>query len=181
MRAVVVYESMFGNTRGIAEAVAEALREAMDVQLLRADQAAELSTHSVDLFVVGAPTHAWGLPRVNTRKGSLENVRKSRGDLVLEPGADSLPGVREWLDSLGMIGALGAAFDTRLRAPAALTGRASKAITASLEHHGLSMVVAPESFFVDRKNHLITGEIERAQAWGSRLKIEAMHRVGVER
>jgi len=60
MRAVVVYESMFGNTRTVAEAIAEELRDAMDVEVLRADQATDLRMHSVDLFVVGAPTHAWG-------------------------------------------------------------------------------------------------------------------------
>ncbi len=179
MHAIVVYESMFGNTRTIAEAIADELRDAMDVEVLRADQATEVRMHSVDLFVVGAPTHAWGLPRVNTRKGSVENVRKSHGDLVLEPGADSLPGVREWLGSLGSFGALGAAFDTRLRAPALVTGRASKAIATSLERHGLSMVLPARSFLVDRTNHLVSGEVERAHEWGLQLKNEALDRLGV--
>ncbi|MHB1087281.1 MAG: flavodoxin family protein [Acidimicrobiales bacterium] len=176
MRAVVVYESMFGNTRQIAEAIAEGLGDPVDVQVLRADFAADIKTRSIDLLVVGAPTHAWGLPRVNTRKGSLEYVRKSRGTLRLEPGADALPGVREWLASLGTMGAFGAAFDTRFRAPAALTGRASKGIAAALEHHGLGLLSPPESFVVDRQHHLIVGELERARTWGSRLRDQTLSR-----
>lgn len=158
---------------------ADELREAMDVEVLRADLTIDLRTHSVDLFVVGAPTHGWSLPRVSARKGSLENVRKSQGDLVLEPGADSLPAVREWLGTLGSIDAFGAAFDTRMRAPAALTGRASKAIATSLKRHGLSMLLPAQSFLVDRKNRLVTGEVERAREWGVHFRNEALFRLEV--
>lgn len=170
---------MFGNTRQIAEAIAEGLGGPMDVQVVRADLTAEIKTRSLDLLVVGAPTHAWGLPRANTRSGSLEYVRKSRGDLKLEPGADALPGVREWLASLGSMGSFGAAFDTRFRAPAALTGRASKAIAAALKHHGIGLVTPPESFLVDRQHHLIDGELERARTWGRELKDQTLLRAGV--
>ncbi len=179
MRAVVVYESMFGNTRQIAEAVAAGLGERLDVEVLRADHAGDLTTHTIDLLVVGAPTHAWGLPRANTRTGSLEYVRKAHGELKLEPQADTLPGVREWLSTLGTFGAFGAAFDTRLRAPALVTGRASKAIAAGLERHALSLVAPPESFLVDRQHHLITGELERARAWGVTLRNLTLDRAGV--
>ena len=170
---------MFGNTRALVEAIAGELHEAMDVEVLRADRATELRMHGIDLLVVGAPTHAWGLPRANTRRGSLENVRKSHGDLVLEPGADSQPGVREWLGSLGSFNSFGAAFDARVRASALVTGRAPKAIIVSLERHGLTMVLPAESFIVDRKNHLIPGEIERAWQWGAHLRDEALDRLGL--
>lgn len=178
MRAVVVYESMFGNTRRIAQAIAEGLGD-LDVQVLRSDLATDLRSRTMDLVVVGAPTHAWGLPRVNTRRGTREYVRKSGGDLILEPGADALPGVREWLKSLSTLEAFGAAFDTRLRAPAALTGRASKAIGTALAQHGRTLVAPPESFFVDRQHHLIGGELERARAWGAHLRNQTLDRAGV--
>src|SRR5664280_2473877 len=81
MRAIVVYESMFGKTRRVAEAIADALRDVMEVQLLRADTARDVGLEGTDLVVVGAPTHAWGMPRPGTRKGTPNYVRK--------PGSDS--------------------------------------------------------------------------------------------
>jgi hypothetical protein len=39
------------------------------------------------------------------------------------------------------------AFDTRIDAPVALTGRASKGITRMLRHHGFTVVADPESFW----------------------------------
>ena len=179
MRAVIVYESMFGNTRQIAEAIGEGLGGAPDVQVLRSDLATDLTSRTIDLVVVGAPTHAWGLPRVNTRRGTREYVRKARGELTLEPGADALPGVREWLASLATLEAFGAAFDTRFRAPAMFTGRASKVIGTELVKHGRTLVAAPERFLVDRQHHLIDGELARARAWGEHLRYQTLERAGV--
>jgi hypothetical protein len=176
MRAMVVYESMFGNTRRVAEAIADALRDVMEVQLLRADTARDVGLEGTDLVVVGAPTHAWGMPRPGTRKGTPNYVRKPGSDLVLEPDADSRPGVREWLDTIGTARVLGAAFDTRFRGPAALTGSASARIVKSLTGHGLVMAVAPASFLVDRKNHLRAGEVDRARTWGLQLGSAATSR-----
>lgn len=176
MRGVVVYESMFGNTRRVAEAIAGALGGVMDVRLLRADLTIDLGLDETDLLVVGAPTHAWSVPRPTTRKGALNNVRKPGSDLVLEPDADSLPGVREWVDSIGNVHILGAAFDTRFRSSALLTGRASRGIVKSLRRHGLVLAVPPESFLVDRKNHLLAGETDRAREWGLRLGTDVVSR-----
>ena len=180
MRAIVVYESMFGNTRRVAEEITDALRGVMEVQLLRADTVRDVDLEGTDLVVVGAPTHAWGMPRPGTRKGTPNYVRKPGSDLVLEPDADSRPGVREWLETFGDARVLGAAFDTRFSGPAALTGRASTGIVKSLTGHGLIMVVTPASFLVDRKNHLRAGEVDRARAWGLQLGSAAMRRGAVE-
>jgi len=177
MRAVVIYESMFGNTRRIAEAVADGLANAVEVRLTRADQVLETDLEGADLVVVGAPTHAWSLPRANTRQSALATARRSDNDLVLEPAADTSPGVREWLHSLGRLRVAGTAFDTRFHAPRLFTGHASKAISRILRHDGVDVVLSPESFFVDRQNHMVAGEEERARAWGRRLGLEVAHRV----
>ncbi|HLM17565.1 MAG TPA: flavodoxin family protein, partial [Acidimicrobiia bacterium] len=65
--AMVVYESMFGNTRAVAEAIADSLARHFDrVDVLEAD-VAPLTLDGVSLVVVGAPTHAFGMSRPSTR------------------------------------------------------------------------------------------------------------------
>ena len=169
MKAVIVYESMFGNTRAIAGAIAEGLGAMCDTEVVGVAEAERRTIDDADLLVVGGPTHAWGMSRPSTRKGAPSYASKPGSDLVLEPGADSGPGVREWMASLGRVDGRAAAFDTRLRAPAALTGRASKGIGKELSEHGLELVMSPQSFFVTKKNHLLAGESERARAWGAQL------------
>lgn len=88
---------------------------------------------------------------------------------IVDPSATG-PGVREWLAGLDRLAMAGAAFDTRAGvAPAALTGRASKGVAKLLRQHGLAQAVEPESFLVDKDNHLQPGEEERAEGWGARL------------
>ena len=173
MKVLVVYESMFGNTRRVAEAVAHALGSAPEVRLAHADNVVPDDLKEVDLVVMGAPTHAWGLPRAGTRRAARSKVVTS-GGLVLEPGADTMSGVRELLASLhpGELHGWVAAFDTRRRGPAWLTGRACASIGDTLSRLGPRELVAPESFLVDQRDHLIAGELERAAAWGVTLRHE---------
>ena len=178
MRAIVIYESMFGNTRRVAEAVARGLARSGEVRLARADEVRPVDLAGADLVVVGAPTHAWGLPRTNTRREAVTTANRGDNDLILEPAAERSPGVREWLHTLDRLGVTGAAFDTRLRAPRFLTGRASTSISRNLRHDGAQLISAPASFFVDRHNHLYAGEEERARAWGERLGVEASRHRG---
>lgn len=166
MRAVVVYESMFGGTRMVAEAIAEGMSgECVVWNVIEADTALD----RFDLVVVGGPTHAWGMSWPSTRRAAPLRVQKAAGSLELVPGADKGPGVREWLASLGRVNTNAAAFDTRFKSPALFTGRASTRIKRQLLRHGLSLVVPPESFLVDKDSHLIPGELERARVWGAQL------------
>ena len=169
MRAVIIYESMFGNTRAVAEAIAEGIGTEGDVEVVRAADATRGSVDGADLVVVGGPTHAWGMPRPSTRKGVPNYVAKSGSDLIVEPGAETGPGVREWMSSLGNVPLRAAAFDTRMNAPAILTGRASKGIVRAFSSHGLLSVARPESFLVTKAGHLLPGETDRARAWGKQL------------
>lgn len=178
MRAVVVYESMFGCTRAVAEAVAAGLGPHLGATVVRAADVTPGQVAAADLVVVGAPTHAHGLPRASTRRGAPGYVAKAHGALALEPGADTAPGVREWLSSLGSLRCRAAAFDTRVRGPGLLTGRASRPIARALRHHGATVVGAPRSFLTS-SNSLVEGELGRAEAWGgelaARLDTGALH------
>src|SRR4029079_8676747 len=103
MKAVVIYESMYGNTHKIANAIAEGLRwhgEAVVVPIGDAD-ASLLS--DADLVVVGGPTHAHGMSHAATRKGAVEASAKPGSDLELDVGADTRQGLREWFASVDQV------------------------------------------------------------------------------
>jgi len=177
MRAVVVYESMFGNTHAIADAVgkglAQGLEPVQDVVVVSVAEAGREQVGDTDLLVVGGPTHFHGMSRTGTRKGAAATAKNPKNDLVLDRDAQG-PGVRDWLRSLGHDHTKFAAFDTRFKGPAVLRGRASKPISQKLRRHGFEMVAKPESFFVTMKNHLEPGEEARAQEWGKRLAVRAL-------
>jgi flavodoxin len=67
MHAIVVYESMFGNTQRVAEAVAAGIAAHMTVELIEVGAAPTQIGEDVGLLVVGGPTHAFGLSRQSTR------------------------------------------------------------------------------------------------------------------
>ncbi|MFP5319969.1 MAG: flavodoxin family protein [Acidimicrobiia bacterium] len=172
MKAVVLYESIYGNTRAVAQAIGEGLSGAYDVVVLAVDDAPPLGMADLDLLVVGGPTHVHGMSRPASRQAATDAARKPGSGLVLEEAADG-PGVREWLDALGALPTNTAAFDTRIKAPAMLTGQASHGISKAMLRHGATEVVPPESFFVTKDNRLVDGEIDRARQWGARVAASA--------
>jgi hypothetical protein len=169
MKAVVVYESMYGNTHLVADAVATGLRaEAHDVVVAPVDEANAKLLSEADLLVVGGPTHAHGMSRENTRKAAVDAARKDGSDLALDPDAEG-PGLRAWFDTSDDLAMKAAAFDTRIKAPAALTGRASKGIAKRLRDRGCTLVAEPMSFLVTKDSHLVDDEVTHARQWGTRL------------
>ena len=168
MNALVVYESMYGNTRQVAEAVAEGLGGAQVVPVQRAGAHAA----DVDLLVVGGPTHMHGLATTSSRRMAVE-AAKEDGHAPPEPGAADEPGLRRWLHDLAEAdGARAASFDTRLDRSPVLTGAAARGIARRLRRRGYD-VVGSESFLVeDSEGPLETGELDRARAWGERLARE---------
>lgn len=171
MRVAVVYESMFGSTRQVAEAIAEGLGPHHEARVVGVAAAVADPTlvDDADLLVVGGPTQAWSMSRRRTRTGAPDFVRGYASELSLEPGAADGPGVREWIAGLGRTSGRAAAFDTRMKGPSALTGRASKAIARALRRRGLTIVAPPESFLVHARSGLVDGELDRARGFGSRL------------
>jgi hypothetical protein len=168
MRVVVVYESMYGNTRQVAAAIAKGFELSADVTIEPIGAAEHMKLDDVDLLVVGGPTHAHGMSRPSTRKAAAEAALKSKNNVTLDPGTQG-DGVREWLQSLPARKGKAAAFDTRLNGPAFLTGSAAKGITRSLKRKGYTVVSEPTSFFVTKDNRLRPDERARATAWGGEL------------
>jgi flavodoxin-like protein len=173
MRAVVVYESMFGNTHAIAEAVARGLRPGNDVTVVPVARVSREVLAGADLVVAGGPTHVHGMSRAKTREAAVAQAGKARGSLSLDPDAAADgPGMREWSGSLAGVSAKAAVFDTRQKGPALFTGQASKAIARSLRRQGLD-VIGQASFLVTSGNKLVAGEGDRAQRWGQALAAQA--------
>lgn len=169
MRAVVVYESMYGNTHLIADAIAEGLAAVGEVEVVPVDGATDAVLAGADLLVVGGPTHAHGMSSKATRRGAVADAAKPERDLHLDPDAEG-PGLRDWFATVDGLPAKGAAFDTRMEGPpAAITGRASKGIAKRLRHHGCDLVADPMSFLVTKDNHLVDEEVAHARAWGAEL------------
>lgn len=166
MTVVVIYESMYGNTHRITEAIGQGLAEAgATVQVLSVDAARERASQPGDVLVVGAPTHVHGLSRTSTRDAAVKDA-PGHG---LEPAPAAQPGVREWLGSLGATSARAAAFDTRAKGPAMVTGRASRRIAKVLHQHGCELLADPESFLVSSTHELLPGEEDRARQWAASL------------
>jgi flavodoxin len=166
MKAVVVYESLYGNTHAIAEAVAEGLREEVEVEVAAVgDSSAELIS-GADLLVVGGPTHVHGMSSKLSLKGAVDDaVKKGRQ----APDVHGPP-LKDWFDTIGTAGGRrAAAFDTRIDKPRIITGSAAKGIAHRLRGHGYD-VVGEASFLVgDMAGPLGDGELERAKEWGRTL------------
>ena len=89
MKSLVVYDSVYGNTRTIAQAIGDALPGEVEVRMAGAVSTSDME--GCDLLIVGAPTHG-GQP-TEAPAGFLEGIQPS-----------ALKGVKV------------AAFDTRLTA-----------------------------------------------------------------
>jgi hypothetical protein len=165
MNALVVFESLYGNTAAVGEVVAGSLRSrGYDVAIGSVSIVSPAETGEVDLLIVGGPTHAHGISRASTRRVGAADEKNT----FAAPTTD--PGLREWLAALPLGRGRGAAaFDTRFDKPVLLTGSAAKGIARRLEHLGFRVIVEPESFLVTGENKLKDGEIERATAWAKVL------------
>jgi hypothetical protein len=170
--ALIVVESSFGNTRAVAEAVRDGLAEQLETELLDVGDAPARIPDTVDLLVVGGPTHAFGMSRPETRR---EAVQKGATLTVPETG------LREWIAGLSadsnhppMV-----TFDTRTK-HRWVPGSAAAQASAALAQHGFPTAAPRTSFRVeDIPGPLLPGELERARAWGASLadQLARQHRL----
>lgn len=145
MNALVVYDSVYGNTQQVARAVSDVLASRANTRLVRVSEAAGLDLAGIDLLMLGSPTHGWR----------------------------PTPAMRDLLDRLpeGSLRNLpAAAFDTRLRGIRLLTGSAARSLAKTIERMGARLILPPESFLVVRsEGPLAEGELTRATEWARAL------------
>jgi len=171
MLITIVYESMFGETRRVAEAIARGAAQAgggAEVTLRRVTDITPGEVGASDVLIVGGPTHVHSMSRPVTRVEAENWSRNPDKAVVLEPGALGV-GVREFLAGLPATRASFAAFDTRADSARILTGSAARAIRKRLVAKGLSELMPSRSFAVTADGGLIDGELERAIAFGTSL------------
>jgi len=158
MKAIVVYESLWGNTA--ARVIAEGIGHG--AQVLSTAEASGAVIAEIGLIVVGAPVLGFNLPDENMRA----SVRSNSFGAPVPPNLDH-PSVRSWLAGLPKGHARSAAFETGLWwSP----GGATTAINRGLEAGGYLPLVKGQRFIVTGKyGPLRKGELERARLWGAEL------------
>jgi len=140
MKALIVYDSVYGNTEKIARAIAEAITPSNEVKVVQAGEANPSELASIDLLIVGSPTH----------------------------GGRPTPAVQDLLNKVPKLQGINvAAFDTRSQSKLAkVFGNAAGRIARNLEKKGGNLIASPEGFFVtSSKGPLKEGELERAAGW----------------
>jgi hypothetical protein len=167
MRALVVFESMFGNTEKIAGAVARGLQlEGIDTGLVEVRSAPHRLAADLDLLVVGGPTHGFSMSRASTR---ADAVRQGA------PSERATTGLREWLECVELDAERApelATFDTRVTKVRWLPQAAGPSAARAGRRRGLETIAKPHGFLVDDiHGPLVEHELERAVEWGRHLGV----------
>jgi len=169
MNILVAYDSLFGNTERIAQAIADTLRAFGQVQAVRIEPsqsdesqrqailrqyratdvrlepAHPVELQGVDMLILGCPTQA-----SKTTPAMLSFLEK--------------------VSSASLSGLAVACFDTRYRRSLWLTGSAARVMAKKLQKMGVSLLLPPESFFVNgMQGPLNSGELDRAATWARML------------
>lgn len=153
MKTLIIYDSMFGNTKQIAEAIADGIAAA-DTKVLNVSEARIEDLESVDLLIIGTPTH----------------------------GGRAKPAAQEFLNLIpagALAGKIVTAFDTRfapadqnffLRLLMKLIGFAAPRVASALAGKGGKLAAPAEGFIVLKKEGpLRDGELARAKEWAKSL------------
>ena len=166
MKALIVFESMFGNTEAIARAIAGGLDSVGTETVVRGIREVEpAAIGAYDVLVVGAPTHALSLSRPTTRADAVrQGAAPERSDL----------GLREWLALVHArehgVRPVVAVFDTKVEKARHWPGSAARRATRAVRSSGLPVLDRPTSFYVrDTTGPLLPGEETRARIWGRHL------------
>lgn len=154
-KALIIYDSIFGNTEKIATAIGGSLGSQEEVGVLRVGDVKPEQLTGLKLLIVGSPTRAF-------------RPTPAIAALLKTIPTNSLKGVRV------------AAFDTRisvkdvnnllLNIMVRIFGYAAAPIAASLTKNGGVLALPPEGFFVkESEGPLKEGELERAAAWAKQI------------
>jgi flavodoxin I len=154
-KALVLYDSRFGNTEKVAQAIGAALAAKGEVAVVKVADVRPEQLAGIDLLVVGSPT--WGSRPTPAVSRWLKTLPSQR-----------LKGVRvAGFDTRGDMSQVTSRFVLSL---VGFLGFAAAPISARLAKKGGTVAVPPEGFVVvDREGPLKEGELERAAEWAGRI------------
>ena len=159
MKALVVYESLWGNTAAIARAIAEGLGP--EAKAMSTAEATPQALAGADLIVAGSPLFAFQLPTDKIR----ETIRSKAATFPTPPDL-SHPPLRTWLETVPAGQGRAAAFETRIWwSP----GGALGSILKALKKAGYGSAGSKRFRVAGMYGPLKAGELERAREWGQRL------------
>ena len=154
MKVIVIYDSVFGNTRQIAEAIADGLGVKAEVKLISIKENSNPNISGDELLVIGSPTRGF-------------RPTEEIGKYLKEINSQTIPNINY------------ATFDTRfkeeevsrfVRFVIKTGGYAAVRMHKVLRDKGAQPVTEPIGFYVKTENGpLREGEIERAREWGKSL------------
>lgn len=150
MKALLIYDSIYGNTEKIAKAVGKEL----GCEALHVSAASPSSLKNISLLIIGSPTHGG-------------NETPALQKFIASLPKDSLQGVRvaafdTWMtqDGQGLITKFAVGFFSH----------ASPRTLFRLQKLGGTMAAEPAAFLVKGKEGpLLEGEIEKAREWAKKL------------
>lgn len=151
MKALIVYDSVFGNTEKIANAIGDSLGMGENAEVLKVSEIKLEQFQDIDFLIVGSPTRAF-------------KPTKAIVDFLIKIPSNGLKEINV------------AAFDTRISTTDAnsrllnglvkVFGYAAKPIADKLQKKGGNLIIPPEGFYVkDSEGPLKDGELERAAEW----------------
>lgn len=142
MKVLVIYDSFYGNTKKVAEAVGSSFKPAAKV--ISVEEIQMDMVKNADFLVVGSPIFGW---QPSERTSQFLNN----------------------LENNCLVGKKAASFDTRLKL--FLHGEAAIKIANTLKKAGAEIIGKPGAFFVKTKEGpMIDGEIEKAKEWALKLQ-----------
>lgn len=156
MNALVIYDSVYGNTEKIAQAVAVGL--GTDTKLMRIGEITSDSLTGLDVLVIGSPVHGGKSTEKlqalfkEIRQGSLDSVKVTAFDTRFQRSEQGV-GLKMLMGVIGF---------------------AAEKMISQLVQKGGEKVIEPEGFIVQgTEGPLKEGEIERATAWGQEIRKRA--------
>jgi len=156
MKALVVYDSEFGNTEQIANTIGSTLGSTDEIEVLRVGEVKMEGLTGLELLIVGSPTQRF-------------RPTEATSDFLKHIHAN-------WLKGINV-----AAFDTRLTIEeiegtrmlpffVRIFGYAAQPIASKLKKKGGELIASPEGFYVQgMKGPLVEGELERAADWARQI------------
>ena len=142
MKAHVVYDSAYGNTKAVADAVVQGLQP-LHAAAVSVTDFNPATMSGGDLLVLGSPINGWRpTPKIT--------------ELLAQLGNGNLQGINA------------AAFDTRVRF--FIHGDAAGKMTRLLKEGGATIISDPAPFYVrGTEGPLRSGELEKAASWAETL------------